>query len=110
MQSIKNKKRLWLTDFTGSEQLKPMQPSPQGMTKIHIDQKQVLAKIRTKAEQSITALQSKRRTAEEKLFKFQRRYQMANPSERKSLKKGEKVTLMVDRFNFATLSLKTNPA
>ena len=34
----------------------------------------------------------------------QRRYQMTNPSEWKSLKKGEKVTLMVDRFNFATLT------
>lgn len=34
----------------------------------------------------------------------QRRYQMTNPSDWKSLKKGEKVTLMVDRFNFATLT------
>ena len=34
----------------------------------------------------------------------QRRYQMTNPSEWKSLKKGKKVTLMVDRFNFATLT------
>lgn len=34
----------------------------------------------------------------------QRRYQMTNPSEWESLKKGEKVTLMVDRFNFATLT------
>lgn len=40
----------------------------------------------------------------------QRRYQMTNPSEWKSLKKDEKVTLMVDRFNFATLGLKTNLA
>lgn len=34
----------------------------------------------------------------------QRRYQMTNPSEWKSLKKGEKVTLTVDRFNFTTLT------
>lgn len=41
---------------------------------------------------------------------IQRRYQMTNLSDWKNLKKGEKVTIMVDRFNFATLDLKTNPA
>ena len=35
---------------------------------------------------------------------IQRRYRMTNLSDWKSLKKGEKVTLMVDRFNFATLT------
>lgn len=35
---------------------------------------------------------------------IQKRYQMTNLSDWKSLKKGEKVTLMVDRFNFATLT------
>lgn len=41
---------------------------------------------------------------------IQKRYQMTNLSDWESLKKGEKITLMVDRFNFATLGLKTNPA
>lgn len=35
---------------------------------------------------------------------IQKRYRMTNLSDWKSLKKGEKVTLMVDRFNFATLT------
>lgn len=35
---------------------------------------------------------------------IQRRYQMTNLSDWKSLKKGEKITLMVDRFNFAMLT------
>ncbi len=35
---------------------------------------------------------------------IQKRYQMTNLSDWKSLKKGEKIILMVDRFNFATLT------
>ena len=35
---------------------------------------------------------------------IQRRYRMTNLSDWKSLKKGEKATLTVDRFNFATLT------
>lgn len=35
---------------------------------------------------------------------IQRRYRMTSLSDWKSLKKGEKVTLVVDRFNFATLT------
>ena len=35
----------------------------------------------------------------------QKRYRMTNLSDWKSLKKGEKITLIVDRFNFAALDL-----
>lgn len=36
---------------------------------------------------------------------IQRRYRMTNLSDWKSLKKGEKITLIIDRFNFAALDL-----